>query len=142
MKSLVIILLPTLAVSAVRAQSTSIIEQHKTAPEVEPTRETPMPENSPVIGTTSLIAVKEREPRKFKVNDLVTIIVRENTKYEADATTGAERKADFKSELDAFIKLTGSGIGAAALSSWKTEYRFQVDGQSGDVMPSRNERIS
>ena len=52
-------------------------------------------------------------PKTFRPGDLLTIIVREQRKWEADADLQTKKKYDVKSELDEFIKLTQGGIGAA-----------------------------
>ncbi len=143
MRKLAIILLILVISSPVLGQSSSIGKQFADSRPDKPTRETPTATGNTVIEKTSLIAVKEREPKKFKVNDLITIIVRETTKYEADAKSDAKRQADFSSELDAFVKLTGSGIGAAAFRRGKPNIDFKADvNKKNDAETEREDKLT
>jgi len=81
-------------------QSTSISKKHDRVID-DPSREVPETKGNPTIENSSLIAVKESEPRKFKVQDLITIIVRVQTQYEADGTANARRQSSLSSQLDA-----------------------------------------
>src|SRR5882672_1489722 len=49
--------------------------------------------------------------KTFKPGDLITVIVREQKQWEANSELQQKQKFDLKSELDAFIKLTGGGVG-------------------------------
>lgn len=68
-----------------------------------------------------------RLPKTFKPGDLLTIIVREQRKFEAEADLESKKKFDISSELDAFIKATDGGIGAAAFRRGKPtiDYKYQ-----------------
>jgi flagellar L-ring protein precursor FlgH len=66
-------------------------------------------------------------PKTFKPGDLLTIIVREQRKWEADADLQARKKYDVKSELDAFANLTQGGIGAAAFRRGKPTIDYIFD---------------
>lgn len=61
---------------------------------------------SPVIAATSLAAIRAPEPRFFQLHDLVTIIVRESTKADADATLDTEKKVKFDGAVTAFPNLS------------------------------------
>lgn len=113
-RRLVVLLVLSWSATAV-AQSTSIGERARERAARDPVelRAVPPEKGNSVLEQRSLIGIKQPEPRKFKVNDYITIIVRQQTIYEADATANARRQADLRSELDAFIKFTGGGVGAA-----------------------------
>ena len=129
--------------SAASAQSSSIGRRQPTDPPAAPLREAVTVKGNPLLERHSLIAVKETEPRKFKVNDLITIIVRERTIYEAEGEANTKRQADFKSELDAFINFTGGGIGAAAFRRGKPNinYKASLD-QKNDADMEREDKLT
>ncbi|HRX85332.1 MAG TPA: flagellar basal body L-ring protein FlgH [Phycisphaerae bacterium] len=126
---------------AARAQTSSIAKQKQA---VEDTvREAPAAKGNPVLEANSLIAVKEQEPRKFQVNDLITVIVRVQTEYEADGKANARRQADLKSELDAFIKLTGGGIGATPFRRGKPNIDYKSTfNQRNDAESQREDKLT
>jgi flagellar L-ring protein precursor FlgH len=124
------------------AQSSSIGRQ--TPPEArDPRREAPLVKGNPVLESASLIAVKEAEPRKFKVNDLITIIVRVQTQYEADGIANSRRQAVLNSQLDAFIKLPGGGLGAAQFRRGKPNINYTgTFNQRNDAQNEREDRLT
>lgn len=95
-------------------------------PEV-PTREAPKIERNAVYDRYSWIATKPRLPKKFKVGDLITVIVREQRTFEADADLRSKKQLDLSSELEAMFKLTDKGIGAAGFRRGKPaiDYKFE-----------------
>ncbi|NOX57391.1 MAG: flagellar basal body L-ring protein FlgH [Planctomycetes bacterium] len=111
--------------SSVEAQSSSIAHQAALPRTAAATREDPPKPASPVIEKTSIIAVKTKDPKKYKVHDLVTIIVRDRTLYEADVTANARRQSTLRSELDAFIRFTGGGIGASPFRRGKPNINYR-----------------
>lgn len=125
------------------AQSTSI-GQNAGAPPAAPTsREVPVVKGNPTLEANSLIAVREAEPKKFALNDLVTIIVRVQTQYEADGTSNAKRQADLSSELDAFIKFTDGGVGAAQFRRGKPNIDYSSKfNQRNDAEQEREDRLT
>ena len=52
----------------------------------------------------SLVAVKRNPPRKFKVEDLISVIVRQQKKFEADGELESKKKFEVESTLEAFFK--------------------------------------
>ncbi len=95
-------------------------------PKVVP-REATVRERNPVYERYSWVTLTPAPPKKFKPGDLLTIVVRERRKYEADADLETKKEFDIKSELDAFIKGTAGGIGAADFRRGKPtiDYKFQ-----------------
>ncbi|NBC10195.1 MAG: hypothetical protein GVY24_00480 [Planctomycetes bacterium] len=60
---------------------------------------------SPELRQVSLAAVEVPEPRTYQVNDLVTIIVRESTTADIDASLNTEKEVDWQGEIAEFPKL-------------------------------------
>ena len=81
--SVIVALLLAFAGQTAIAQTTSIAKQHTEVD--EKVREAPPPNGNPALESKSLIAVKEAEPRKFKVNDLITVIVPLQDRARSDA---------------------------------------------------------
>ena len=86
-------------------------------------------QGNPTIEKASLIAVKVNPPKTFKTNDIVTIIVRQKKKYESEGDLESKRDYEISSELDAFIKFFGGGVGSAAFRRGKPNvgYKFGTD---------------
>jgi flagellar L-ring protein precursor FlgH len=84
-------------------------------------------------------------PKTFKPGDLLTIIVREQRKWEADADLETKNKYDVNSTLDAFVKPTQGGLGAAEFRRGKPniDYSFnqklkkEGDSQREDRLTTR-----
>ena len=82
-------------------------------------------------------------PKTFRPGDLLTIIVREQRKWEADSDLETKKKYDVSSELDEFIKFTQGGIGASDFRRGKPniDYAFnQKLKNEGDS--SREDRLT
>ena len=96
-----------------------------------------------VIEEYSWIAVKPDEPKTFKPNDLITIVVREQRKFQADAELETEKTYDIKSELSAFFKPTAGGLGSAAFRRGKpnTDYKF-THGFEGEADTKRKDKLT
>ena len=75
----------------------------------------------------SLTAVKLKEPREFAVHDLITIIVREQRKFESDAELETKKKFDIKSQLNAIFEPVAGTLGAAAFSNGKPNVDFKFN---------------
>jgi flagellar L-ring protein precursor FlgH len=72
-----------------------------------------------LLEQSSLIAIEVKPPKEFKPNDIITVIVRQQKRFEADSELENKRDFEIKSELDAFIKHEGGGIGAAVFRRGK-----------------------
>ncbi|HEY3242049.1 MAG TPA: flagellar basal body L-ring protein FlgH [Phycisphaerae bacterium] len=88
---------------------------------------------------TSLIALTMPAPKKFKTHDLITIIVREQHKFESDGDSQIKNKFDAKSELDAFIKFTGGGVGAADFRRGKPNIDYSLNTDNKDEARQKRE---
>jgi flagellar L-ring protein precursor FlgH len=82
----------------------------QTSPPVVAARQQPItpPESAknPLILRISPIAVAAPEPRKIKVNDLITIIVRQSKSALSDSTLESAKEWKIKSELTKFFRLS------------------------------------
>ncbi|HNQ24462.1 MAG TPA: flagellar basal body L-ring protein FlgH [Phycisphaerae bacterium] len=85
------------------------------------------PKTHPAYERYSWITARAPAPPTFKVHDLITVIIRENTKFEAEADRKSDTKFDLKSELEAFFKPTNGGLGASNFSRGhpNIDYKFQ-----------------
>jgi len=96
-----------------------------------------VPASTRVIEQRSLIAVPQQVPKPIKVNDFVTIIVREQKKYESDAKTDTQKKWDINSELSKWFRFYPEHrLGADRLSNgnpavkFKWDNKLQADGEA------------
>jgi flagellar L-ring protein precursor FlgH len=128
-------------------QTSSLGARHRQEVEAKGTQAPPRGEEeqrgNPTVERYSWISTKPAEPPTFRVNDLVTIIVRESSKYEAEAELESEKEYDVRSELDAFLKLTDGGMGAAKFSRGKpnVDYKFKNE-LEGEADASREDRFT
>jgi flagellar L-ring protein precursor FlgH len=137
------LILILLAATAALGQSTSIGQIAGVQPTAPMPREATLPKGNPALEATSLIAVREVEPKKFGINDLVTIIVRVQTQYDAEGKANARRQADLRSELDAFIKFTGDGVGASQFRRGKPNINYRSTfNQRNDAEQEREDRLT
>ncbi len=90
-------------------------------------REAPHVERNPVYEEYAWIGERPRLPKTFRPNDLITIIVREQRKFEADADLETKKQFDINSELDAFFKPTTGGLGAATFHRGKPNVSYKYD---------------
>lgn len=86
------------------------------------------PKPHPVYEHYSWITPKPRPPKTFEVEGLITIIVRQSSKYESDGDLKTDVKYKLSSDLGAFVNLIDGGLGAAVFSRGKPnfDYKFQT----------------
>ncbi len=117
--------------SHARAQTSSLGARQRIAdadkPEQKTLREAPPRPRNLVYEKYGWTAMTPVTPKAFRPGDLITIIVREQRKWEADSDLETKKKFDVKSELDAFIKPTRGGIGAAAFRRGKPNIDYTFD---------------
>lgn len=135
----------TLAAEAA-AQSSSIGKRHRAQQDAEqiPSGSTQTSTlGQRTIESHSIIAVTLPPPRKYAVHDLVTIIVREQKKFEASGETEAGKDFDIKSELEAFAKLTNGGLGASQFTRGKPtiDYKFSTN-TKGEADAAREDNFT
>jgi len=77
------------------------------------------------IEAMSLIAIPRVPPRKFKVEDLITIIVRQQKKYEAEAKLDTEKKWDIDGKLSEWFRFyPRNRLGSDKLSNGEPGFKF------------------
>ena len=136
----VIVGLLIFASQGVLAQTSSLgaraRKQNAANPRSAPSREDPKPLRNPVYERYSWISLVPKPPKKFKVHDLITIVVRQQSRFKADSELETKKEWDVRSELEAFFKPTAGGLGAAMFRRGKptVDYRFanELKGE-GDV---------
>lgn len=80
------------------------------------------------IEQASLFALSPLEPRKFKVNDLITIIVRQQKKYEADGKLDTKKQWDINGKLEEWFRFhPGGRLGTDVLSNGKPGFDFKFE---------------
>ncbi len=133
--------------TAANAQTSSLGVKNRIAlkqrPPVKPTREKPLQEHHIVYDTYSWTAKKPLHPKTYRPGDLITIIVRQQRQYEADADLQSRKKWEITSELEAFANLVSGGLGAAAFRRGKPsiDYKFESRLRNrGDT--SREDRLT
>jgi len=127
-------------VSSIGARKRADLEAHP--PEAKP-REAIRSRRNAVYDKYSWTAIPGTSPKAFRVHDLITIIVRQRSKYEADAQLSQEKKWNLKSELEAFIKLTQGGIGASPFRRGKPtiDYKY-LNKLEGDGELDREDKLT
>ncbi len=130
--SWVVISVLLISVSSSFAQQSSLSARKRQADEASPpnakSRVAVERSGNEVAERYSWIAIKPKEPPTFKVHDLITIIVREQRTFEADADLRSKKKYEITSELEAMFKLTEGGLGATTFQRGKptVDYKFET----------------
>ncbi len=80
------------------------------------------------IERVSLTAIPQLPPRKYKVHDLVTIIVRQQKKYEADAEMETKKNWNIAGKLSDWFRLyPRNRLGQDKLSNGDPGFKFDFD---------------
>ncbi|MBI4716764.1 MAG: flagellar basal body L-ring protein FlgH [Planctomycetes bacterium] len=90
-------------------------------------REVALSTRNNVYDQYALTTLTPVSPKAFRPGDLVTIIVREQRTFEADADLETKRQYDAKSELDSFVKPTEGGLGSSAFRRGKPNIDYKLD---------------
>jgi flagellar L-ring protein FlgH len=91
------------------------------------------------IEMTSLIAVPPVPARKFKTNDLVNIIVRQQKKYEADSKANTKNEWNVNGKLNEWFRIhPGNRLGTAELRAGQPGYDFTSKNEN--KMKGENDR--
>ena len=130
---MMVVLVASAAGSIAFGQTSSIGAQKRQSdadqsPQVQ-SREATKPKLNPIYERYSWISVTPTPPKTFKVNDLLTIIIRQRSKYEADSNLRTKKEWDLKSELDAFFKPTEGGLGSAEFRRGKPNVAYEFENE-------------
>jgi flagellar L-ring protein precursor FlgH len=141
------IVLMSLAAPLVEAQTSSLGAKQRQADVRKPPDPRPRAvrrvERNTMYEQYSWITAKPIPPRTFKVGDLITIIVRETRRFEADADLETKIRLDLQSQLNAFLKLTKGGLGAATFQRGKPTVNYKYNNRlksEGDT--EREDRLT
>lgn len=108
-------------------------------------REAPARRINPVYESHAWISVAPEAPRLYRVNDLITVIVRQQRSFQVEADLKSEKKWDLRSQLEEFLKFTDGGVGSAAFRrgmpnvdfSWKDKLDNKGDTSRQDRLTTR-----
>lgn len=80
------------------------------------------------IEMVSMIAIPPTEPRRFKPNDLITIIVRQNKQYQADSRYNRQKRWNFQGKLTDWIKFHDGvrHLGSASFTRGEPGIKFDL----------------
>jgi flagellar L-ring protein precursor FlgH len=100
---------------------------------------------NPELEVISPLAVQTPSPDRFRVHDLITVVVREQKDYRTDARLKTEHDWDVESNVDEFFKFVDGHLGAATFSDghpnidyeWNTEFDTRGDSQRKDSLTFR-----
>lgn len=119
-------------VSSVSAQTSSIRLRRAKHAESKPVTHHGNPRfpevrrGNPTLERHSLAAVKVKPPKQFVVHDLITIIIREQRKYESDAELETKKKFDITSAVNAFFKIDDGLLGASVFPNGKPNIGLKI----------------
>jgi len=110
-----------------------------------PSREAPAAPRNAVYERHSWITMPPPAPRTYKPGDLLTIIIRETRRWEADADLNTRKEWDVTSELAAFMKWIDGGLGSSSFTrgnpnieyAWENEMRSDGDSSREDRLTTR-----
>jgi len=96
------------------------------------------------IERVSLIAVPSTPARKFKIHDLVTIIVRQQKKYEADGKLDTKKQWDIQGKLNEWFRMyPRNKLGQDKLSNGKPGFDFTYNNElKSDASNEREDKFT
>lgn len=122
-----------LTCSAANAQKSSISARTREARQDKPLqlqpREAPQRPRNAVYERHSWITVAPPAPTTYAPGDLITIIIRERKRWEADADLNTKKRWDVKSDVSAFLKFVDGGIGASEFSRGEPDIQYKFEDQ-------------
>ncbi len=100
---------------------------------------------NPTLEARSLVAVKPPEPRKFKVHDLVTIVIREQQIYESEGDLQQLEVFNIRSQLNQFFNIEDGQLGGTIFPRgrpnidylYNTRFQSQGDKEREDRFTTR-----
>jgi flagellar L-ring protein precursor FlgH len=129
------------------AQTSSLGARQRTAGGAETARitprEAPVIERNAVYEQYSWVTTKPVAPKTYRVGDLITIVIRESRKFEADADLETKTRFDVRSELEAFFALTNGGLGSADFHRGRPNVDYRYDAKlKGEGDTNREDRLT
>lgn len=129
----VVILMCVLLPNVVSAQTSSIgattrKQQLENPPRPVP-REAPARPRNAVYERHAWVTMTPKPPKVYRPGDLITIIIRENRRWEAEADLNTKKKWDLTSEVAAFLKLTDGGLGPTTFKRGIPNIDYEFESQ-------------
>lgn len=122
------------SVAEAEAQTSSLGARQRKADEQSPPvvtlPERAAPKVHPVVARHSWTAIEPPKPKTFKVNDLITIIIREQRRFKADAELKNERSFELKSDVTAFLDFVDGGVGTARFKRGRPNVDYTLESTS------------
>ncbi|USN98092.1 MAG: flagellar basal body L-ring protein FlgH [Phycisphaeraceae bacterium] len=89
------------------------------------------------LRATSMYLVEPPEPRVYRVHDLITVIVNENSKSSSDQSLDTTKESKYQDKLNGILdpmqllelRLQGSNLSALDLLSLQAKHEFKGDGK-------------
>jgi flagellar L-ring protein precursor FlgH len=143
--------LPLLLVGVIAASAagqTSSLGERQRQTSVAPSlvnvaREAPERPRNFVYERYAWTAEKPAPPKIYRAGDLLTIIIREQRKWEADSELETKRKFDVNSQLDAFFKPIDGGLGSTTFKRGKPNVDYQFDSRlKGEGDADREDKLT
>jgi flagellar L-ring protein precursor FlgH len=136
-----------IASSPALAQTSSLGERQRhvrfVPTAIKAPREAPDRPRNLVYEHYSWTAEKPLLPKAYRPGDLVTIIIREQRKWEADSELETKRKFDINSQLDAFFKPIDGGLGATTFKRGKPNVDYNFDSRlKGEGDADREDKLT
>lgn len=142
------IMLAALFVPVGAAAQTSSIgattrKMQKQNPPPKAAREAPRRPRNAVYERHSWVTTPPKPPKTYRPGDLLTIIIRETKRWEAESDLNTKKKWTLTSEIAAFLKLTNGGLGPSTFKRGKPniDYDFQSQMRS-DGDSSREDSLT
>jgi len=104
----------------------------------------PKPKAHPELPHRSVIAVPAKAPKIYAVGDHITVIVREQLTFEADADSKTKNDYEITSEISAFAKPLDGGLGATTFARGKPniDYKFEQSRKNEADVSSKNRLVT
>ena len=133
--------------SSVPAQTSSIgAKQRKLRalqrPEVL-ARENPRIARNRVYDRYAWISTRPKKTKAFRIGDLITIIVREQRSFEAEADLETKKKISINAQLNEFIRLVDGGVGPTGFGRGRPKIEAELNSRlknEGDA--EREDRLT
>ncbi len=78
----------------------------------------------------SLFAVRTKPPNQFRVHDLITVIVREQKRYEGDSLLRNKKEFKLETKLSEFFRMLNGHLAAASFTDGQPNMNFEFDSET------------
>ena len=102
-------------------------QQGKPAPK-QP-REAPERPRNPVYEQHSWITLAPPPPKTYEPGDLLTIIIRERKRWEAESDLNTKKRWNLSSDVSAFMKFIDGGVGSSNFTRGEPNIKYKFENQ-------------